>query len=150
MLHIGIFSKLSSARKSSQLIAMLRHFCLSRHLIILPPPPPRKVDFSGGGGVAVLGYFHQFLSLGDKKIFGKNLGQAGTFEMFFGQVSAIFGQITAIEISKIWDFGHFWPNLGKFWRLFFFKMRFWSKTALKWLKMILDTFFGSQRWFYAL
>ena len=91
---------------------MLRQFCLSRNLIILPPPP---------GGVAVLGYFHQFLSLGDKKIFGKNLGQAKTFEMFFGRISAIFGQITAIEISKIWDFGHFWPNLDKFRRLFFFQ-----------------------------
>ena len=79
--------------------------------------PPQKVDFLGG--VAVLRYFHQFLSLGDKKNFGKNLGQLGTFEIFFGHISAISGHKTTIEFQKIRDFTHFWANLGKFWEVFF-------------------------------
>ena len=51
-----------------------------------PPSPPQKKKsgfFWGKWGVAVLGYFYQFLTLGDKKSFGKNLEQVGTFEMFF-------------------------------------------------------------------
>ena len=59
-------------------------------------------------------YFHQFLSLGNKKNFGKNLGQPGTFEIFFGHISAISGHKTTIEFQKIRDFTHFWANFGKF------------------------------------
>ena len=80
-------------------LSMLRHFCLFVPRIILPPKS--RLFW----GVAVLRYFHQFLSLGDKKNFGKNLGQLGTFEIFFGQISAIFCTKTTIEISKIPDFG---------------------------------------------
>ena len=39
---------------------------------------PKKAFF--GQGVAFLRYFHQFLSLGQKNIFGKNLELVKTFE----------------------------------------------------------------------
>ena len=94
---------------------MLRHFCLFVPRIILPPPQKKSRLFLGG--VAVLEFFHQFLSLGDKKNFGKNLGQAGTFEIFFGRISAILRPQTTIEIWKICDFvifEHNWAHFGKF------------------------------------
>ena len=45
------------------------------------------------------------------------MGQAGTFEIFFGQISAILRPQTTIEIWKIRDFvifGQNWANFGKF------------------------------------
>ena len=38
-----------------------------------------------GGGVSFLEYFHEFLGLGHKKIFGMTLGQSRCFEKFIGQ-----------------------------------------------------------------
>ena len=51
---------------------------------------PKKAFF--GQGVAFLRYFHQFLSLGQKNIFGKNLELVKTFELFIGRLSAISGR----------------------------------------------------------
>ena len=50
---------------------MLRQTQRKRHLISSPHPL-----FFGEGGVIFLEYFHEFLGLGQKKTFGKTLGQS--------------------------------------------------------------------------
>ena len=59
-------------------------------------------------------FFHEFLELGDIKNFGKNLGQAGTFGVLIGRLSAIPGHKPTIEISKIRDFEVFKGKFGDF------------------------------------
>ena len=100
---------------------MLRQSWRKRHLINLPPPPKKKWPFFWGG-VSFLEYFHEFLGLGHKKIFGMTLGQRRCFEIIIGQfrpfyefgkfkksaIFSIFGQIWQLFFSK-YDFGPYWP-----------------------------------------
>ena len=130
-----------SAQDSS--LAEFFYLALTKKLTIsfqknIPPPKKKKVDFLGGGG-RFLEYFHEFLSLVEIKNSGGTLELSGPYRPHFGRLSANIGRKPTIEISKIWLFWLFWPNLGTF----FFKMMVWSKIDQKWLKMVLGSFFGS-------
>ena len=54
------------------------------------------------------------MELGDIKNFGKNWELTGTFGMFFGRLSAIFGHKPTFEISKITDFRVIQGKFGDF------------------------------------
>ena len=92
-----------------------------------------------GGGVSFLEYFHEFLGLGHKKIFGMTLGQSQCFEIIIGQFRPLPTILWIWEIQKIWNFQYFWANLATF----FFKIRFWTKLVLESLNMVFLTFFRS-------
>ena len=108
-------------------------------------PPPPKWPFLGGG-VSFLEYFHEFLGLGHKKIFGMTLGQSRCFEIVIGQFRPLPAILWIWEIQKIWNFQYFWAILATF----FFKIRFWTKLVLESLNMVFLTFFRSWRWFISI
>ena len=105
------YEKKFTARKQANFSRMLRQSWRKRHLINLPPPPP-KMALLGGG--KFLEYFHEFLGLGHKKIFGMTLGQSQCFEIIIGQFRPLPAILWIWEIQKIWNFQYFWANLATF------------------------------------
>ena len=67
------------------------------------------------GGGKFLEYFHEFLGLGHKKIFGMTLGQSRCFEIIIGQFR---------PLRPFYEFGKFKKSgifsiFGQIWQLFF-------------------------------
>ena len=69
-----------------------------------------------GGGVIFLEYFHEFLGLEHKKIFGKTLGQSRCFGIIIGRFGQVSGHFVTLGNSKNVGFSVF---LGKFGNFFF-------------------------------
>ena len=104
-------------------------------------PPPKKMALLGG--VSFLEYFHEFLGLGHKKIFGKTLGQSQCFGIIIGQFRPFY------EFGKFKTSGIF-SIFGQIWQLLFSKYDFGPNLVLKSLKMVFLTFFRSWRWFISI
>ena len=76
--------------------------------------PPKKRAFFFGGGVVFFNFFHEFLSVCDKKNFGKTLELTRPFGYKIGRLSVGFGHKSNFKFSKITIFSFLKQNFGTF------------------------------------
>ena len=93
----------------------MSHHCLGKG-VMRYAEGSRSSQSVWGGGVAFLEFFHEFLSVCDKKSFGKTLELNGPSSKKIGQSSGDFGHKSKFEFSKITVFG-LWD--GNFCTFFF-------------------------------